>query len=100
MNEVPMIRQTSWCAIVLALAVACTDPMADEDAGRVDAGRIDAGRVDAGPGIDGGPVADAGPREGHYFPPGSFFLDDVSSAPVAATSDEMIQALRDRGGWG
>lgn len=43
---------------------------------------------------------DAGTASGHYFPAGSFFLEDVSDAPAADYSDDMIAALRAAGGWG
>ena len=60
------------------------------------------------PGADGGPGTDAGPRpdsgttpgDGHYFPEGSWFLEDVSGAPAADDSDDVIGALRAAGGWG
>jgi hypothetical protein len=50
-----------------------------------------------GSGTDSGrfPSANA-----HYFPEGSFFLQDVSGASPSEDSDEIIAALRDAGGWG
>lgn len=45
-------------------------------------------------------MRDAGPRAGHYFPPGAFFTEDVYDAPAADYSDDVIGALRAHGGWG
>ena len=64
---------------------------------------VDAGPgVDSGPGVDAGPGVDSGtlPGDGHYFPEGSWFLEDVSAAPAADYSDDVIAALRAAGGWG
>jgi hypothetical protein len=53
-----------------------------------------------GGGGDAGRTADAGPREGHYFPPGAFFTEDVYDTPAADYPDSVIGALRNHGGWG
>lgn len=103
--------------VMIAVAFAglgCGDdgPVGDAgaDAGLADAG-ADAGAAgDAGAGDDAGAEDDAGvtpdagfdggaPSAGHYFPPGSFFLDDVYDSPAAADSDAIIAAL-DEDGWG
>lgn len=48
------------------------------------------------PPVDQGPVAQPNP----YGPPGAFFNQDVSQAPVAEDSDTIIKSLRKAGGWG
>lgn len=62
----------------------------------------DGGGTPDGGARDSGPRADAGstPGDGHYFPAGSFFTQDVSGAAAAADSDAIISALRGAGGWG
>ncbi len=108
---------TAWfLALALGLAaVGCTGAVrgeedAGEDAGQdagEDAGEDggqDAGQdagadasEDAGQDAGGG---DPGPAQGHYFPPGAIWTQDVYDAPVAADSASIIQCLRDAGGWG
>lgn len=50
----------------------------------------------AGSGSGGG---SAGPANA-YFPPASWFYQDISSAPLAADSATVAQWLADHGGWG
>ncbi|MBI5514093.1 MAG: hypothetical protein HY909_10020 [Deltaproteobacteria bacterium] len=49
---------------------------------------------------DSAPAADAVGAPGRYFPPGSPWTRDVSSAPVDAESSGVIAALAAAGGWG
>ncbi len=60
-----------------------------------DARVADAATPDAGAGTGSG----AGGAS-RYFPSGSWFLEDVSALPRAATSDLTIAALKAAGGWG
>lgn len=103
----------SMSVIACAALLACggddgaIDGGAGADASGVDGGRADGGGVDGGPGVDAGSVdgglgIDSGTTPGaeHYFPPGAFFLEDVSGAPAAPYSDAVIASLRGAGGWG
>lgn len=113
------MRQLTMLGLMCALA-ACDGGDANPDAGGADASGLDAGPgVDAaspdaggdagdppdGGGVDAGQDAatgeDAGPPgDGHYFPSGSFFTEDVSAAAPASYSDDVIASLRAAGGWG
>ena len=61
-----------------------------------DGGTPDGGARDSGPRPDSGSM----PGDGHYFPAGSFFTQDVSGEAAASDSDAIISALRAAGGWG
>jgi serine/threonine-protein kinase len=59
-------------------------------------------------GDDGGPTEDdgaqtgddGGPAEGHYFPPGAIWTQEVFDTAPAPDSDAIIACLRAAGGWG
>ncbi|MFK7985034.1 MAG: hypothetical protein AB8I08_03310 [Sandaracinaceae bacterium] len=91
-----------WGALLLSLWLVGCDDSGDPDGGGLDAGGSDAGGSDAG--VDGGGVdagsVDGGRATGHFFPAGSFFLDDVSGDAPADDSDAIIASLRNAGGWG
>ncbi|MFO0554879.1 MAG: hypothetical protein U0271_41265 [Polyangiaceae bacterium] len=53
------------------------------------------GSVNVG-GEGGGPTA----PEGAYFPPGAWMYQDISAAPVSASSSTTTQWLQNNGGWG
>jgi hypothetical protein len=68
--------------------------LVDAEARREDASRRD----DAEPRRDAAPAPDSG--AGHYFPEGSWFLDDVYDATPAQGSQAIISDLAAAGGWG
>jgi serine/threonine-protein kinase len=89
----------AWIVVALVLAVGCDDGGSGMEAGP---GTDSGTRTDSGAPIDAGDGVDSGTPQtgGHYFPPGSFFLEDVSGAPAAGYSAGMIAALDSAGGWG
>lgn len=88
--------------LALGMLVGCGD---EGDGGETDASTVDAG-TDGGLATDGGLDAgtdagvDGGASGGHYFPAGSFFLEDVSDTLAADDSDDLIGSLEAAGGFG
>jgi hypothetical protein len=99
-----------WWMVALCACVGCSEGSGPIDGGhalvddmatsldmpaRVD---MDAPDMPAQPDMSSAP--DMPERVGHYGPPGAFYNQDVSDAPVADDSSSIIAALRAAGGWG
>lgn len=100
-----MLRRHSPIAIgcALLLTIGCGgDGGDDADGGGTSADGGGARTDGGGTPTDGGgtPIDGGSGGDGHYFPPGAFFLDDVYDRAPASDSDDVIAALRAGGGWG
>ena len=98
-----MTRTCLASVMAAALLLGCGDDgSSGRDAGTVGDTDGGGGGTDAGSGDSGTGGTDAGTPtgDGHYFPAGAFFTQDVSGEEPASYSDDVIAALRDAGGWG